>query len=366
MRRNAKLTKSTSKCVESSDMKRRGNVIDLFCGAGGLTHGFRLEGFRIAKGIDIDKSCRYPFETNNDAPFVQKCIRDVNGAKLFENLGYNEPKILVGCAPCQPFSKYSQKKDDSRWSLLEEFTRLIGEASPDIVSMENVPSLAKFKGGSVFKKFLDELWKFGYKVKWSVAFCPEFGVPQSRSRLVLLASRFGEPPDLEKTHKAEDFFTVRDSIGDLPEIAAGEVHSSDPLHRSSVLSSKNLDRIRSSIQGGTWHDWPEDLVTNCHARDSGMSFTSVYGRMSWDKPAPTMTTQFIGFGNGRFGHPEQNRAISLREGALLQTFPKDYEFVAPGSRVIMKTLGKLIGNAVPVNLARAIAKAISKHIEGCR
>ena len=345
------------------DNHRRGSVIDLFCGAGGLSHGFCLEGFRVAKGIDVDEVCRYPFEENNGAHFVRKCVTQVDGKELNNDFVKGEPRILVGCAPCQPFSKYSKSKNDPRWSLLSEFSRIIMEALPDVVSMENVPSLPKFKNGSVFEGFLSTLKDCGYSVDWSIVFCPDFGVPQSRSRLVLLASLHGKPLSLEKTHPKCQFITVRDAIGDLPRINSGEVCSTDPLHRSSKLSDKNLDRIQASIEGGTWHDWPEHLVTDCHSRNTGRSYTSVYGRMKWDEPSPTLTTQFTGFGNGRFGHPDQDRAISLKEGAILQTFPRNYQFAPSGATLTIKSLGRLIGNAVPVKLGRAIAKAIGRHIE---
>lgn len=362
MRRDATSQKSAAQCGSGSDPRQRGSVIDVFCGAGGLSHGFLLEGFRVAKGIDIDESCRFPFEKNNHAPFAHRSIEDIDGAEINEHFVEGEPRILVGCAPCQPFSKYSQNRDDTRWSLLNDFARVIEESRPDIVSMENVPNLSTFKGGKVFDRFLCELRKIGYNFDWSVESCTNYGVPQSRSRLVLIATLAGEPPKLEQTHNAEEICTVRDAIGDLPKISSGGVHETDPLHRSSRLSSQNLDRIKVSNQGGTWHDWPQEMITDCHLRETGQSFTSVYGRMSWDKPSPTMTTQFMGYGNGRFGHPDQDRAISLREGALLQTFPNDYEFVPQGSKIVFKTLGRLIGNAVPVKFSRAIAKAISKHI----
>ena len=148
----------------------------------------------------------------------------------------------------------------------------------------------------------------------------------------------------------------------MPQLSAGEIDRRDFLHRASRLSAVNLDRIRFSTPGGTWRDWPEQLVTDCHKQPSGKGYASVYGRMTWDEPAPTMTTQFYGFGNGRFGHPEQDRAISLREGAILQSFPPCYKFVEPGNLVNFKTVGRLIGNAVPVELARAIARAIKRHL----
>lgn len=178
--------------------------------------------------------------------------------------------------------------------------------------------------------------------------------------MVLLASRIGPIELVDRTHERPQ--TVRAAIGNLPPIPAGGSLPSDPLHRASKLSTLNLERIRVSRPGGTWRDWPKWLITDCHRRDSGWTYPAVYGRMVWDEPAPTLTTQFYGFGNGRFGHPEQDRAISLREGAILQGFPENYSFVPQGSPIRFKILGRLIGNAVPVTLGRVIGRSILRHL----
>ena len=157
--------------------------------------------------------------------------------------------------------------------------------------------------------------------------------------------------------------TVRDAIQGLDGIEAGGASDSDPMHKSSKLSQMNLDRIRNSTPGGTWRDWDDSLRAACHSRESGRTYPSVYGRMEWDRPAPTITTQFHGFGNGRFGHPAQDRAISLREGALLQTFPKDYSFVPDGDPVCIASVARLIGNAVPVSLGEGIGRSIVAHLQ---
>lgn len=340
-----------------------GSVIDLFCGAGGLSHGFKLEGFDVVAGVDIDEKCRFPFERNNHAPFLLEDVATIDATALNARFSPGLPRILVGCAPCQPFSKYSQGREDGRWQLLEHFSRLICEMRPDVVSMENVPRLQKFKGSMVFDAFVRALRNNDYFVDWKVAYCPDYGIPQSRSRLVLLASRYGPPGVPTSTHTSDRYPTVRHTISELPPISAGETDEEDPLHRCSALSPANKKRMLASRPGGSWRDWSEDLVTDCHRKPTGKGYSSVYGRMNWDEPAPTMTTQFFGFGNGRFGHPEQDRAISLREGALIQTFPPDYAFVPEGSRVEMKTIGRLIGNAVPVDLGRAIARRIRSHLD---
>lgn len=156
------------------------------------------------------------------------------------------------------------------------------------------------------------------------------------------------------------------AIGHLPPIPAGGADENDPLHRSSSLSELNLRRIRTSVPGGSWKQWDDTLVAECHRRQTGSTYPSVYGRMRWDEPSPTITTQCYGFGNGRFGHPEQDRALSLREAALLQTFPPMYEFVEEGKPYHIKALGRHIGNAVPVDLGRVIAKSIKMHLEQYR
>lgn len=337
------------------------SCVDLFCGAGGLTHGFVLEGVPVVAGIDMDPACRFPYETNNQARFVERDICKLSSAELNELFGDADLKILAGCAPCQPFSTYAQRYEldgkDGKWGLLYHFARLAEETNPDVITMENVPTVAKHV---VFHDFVDTLERLGYKVWFDVVDSSKYGVPQMRRRMVLLASKFGEIKMIKPTHPTPT--TVRQAIGCLYPLSAGEAGPIDKLHVTSTLSEKNLQRIKVSKPGGTWRDWPEHLIADCHKADSGRTYGSVYGRMEWDKPAPTMTTQCYGFGNGRFGHPEQDRAISLREAAILQSFPRDYAFVPDDSKVSFTTLGRLIGNAVPVDLGRAIARSINTHL----
>lgn len=271
-------------------------------------------------------------------------------------------RILVGCAPCQPFSTYNQKNEDPKWKLLGRFAELINAVRPDIVSMENVPRLLAFRNGLVFRDFVSTLEAAGYHVDFDVLYGPDFGLAQTRSRLVLLASRLGQIELPKPTHRHR-YRTVREEIGELPPLGHGECDPADTLHRASRLAPINVRRIESSKPGGTWRDWDDNLVAHCHTRETGRGYSSVYGRMSWDEPSPTITTQFFGFGNGRFGHPDQRRALSLREGAMLQGFPRNYAFVAPGQPVPFKAVGRLIGNAVPVKLAAAIARAVRCHLE---
>lgn len=340
-------------------------AIDLFCGAGGLSFGLRKAGIKILAGIDFDPACRYPFEQNNGATFIESDVALVKGkdlGNLFTDA--SDLRVLAGCAPCQPFSKYRQGEDtsaDKKWKLLYEFSRLVGETKPDVVTMENVPELI---GHKVFHDFVNGLIDKEYKVRYGVINCLSYGVPQSRKRLVLLASQHGHIDLIAPSHLPENFVTVKQAIGHLPAISAGERHKKDSLHISSRLSEINLRRIKQSKQGGTWRDWDEDLLLKCHKKESGKSYPSVYGRMTWDNPAPTMTTLCYGLGNGRFGHPVQDRAISLREAAIFQTFPETYQFVSPDDQPCMKKIGRLIGNAVPVRLGEVIGLSIKKHCEG--
>lgn len=335
--------------------------VDLFCGAGGLTHGLVKAGIDIRAGVDIDPDCEYPYIANNNAKFLLKSVEELKSDELKLYYSKSKIKLLAGCAPCQTFSSYNGKATDSdkRWWLLLHFSRLVNEVSPELVTMENVPRLVD---QNVFKEFVDNLNSNGYSVSYQVVNCAEYGIPQQRSRLVLLASKFGPVSLLTPEQFGEKPRTVKEAIGRLPHIEAGAGCSKDPLHQSSALSDINIRRIKASKPGGTWRDWPEELIADCHKKSSGKTYASVYGRMTWDDPAPTITTQCFGYGNGRFGHPEQDRAISLREAAILQTFPTTYKFVPPSAPIVFNRIGRLIGNAVPVKLGEVIAKSLITHV----
>lgn len=340
-------------------------VVDLFCGVGGLTHGLQLAGLNVVAGIDNEDSCEYAYTANNDARFILADITHVVAEDILPLYPENYTRILVGCAPCQPFSKYTKRyrKDgnrDEKWKLLYDFSRLVGIVEPSIVAMENVPELAN---EAVFLDFVATLQNLNYHIYKDIIYCPNYGVPQDRKRLVLLASRLGEISLIPPTHTQEDYITVRQAIGGLHPITDGEVDAIDKMHQASRLSEINRKRIRQSIPGGTWRDWDIELQLPCHRRNTGRGYSSVYGRMYWDRPSPTITTQFYGIGNGRFGHPEQDRALSLREGAILQSFPPDYKFLKDGRIVNKRKLGTQIGNAVPVELGRAIGLSIILNLE---
>jgi len=341
------------------------SAVDLFCGAGGLTYGLLQAGIKVEAGIDIDEQAEYAFVKNN--PQTKYLAWDVGRKKspsiekLFAKGKY---RLLAGCAPCQPFSKLTQAIENHQCSdLLNNFARFIDRIQPELVAMENVPELAE-RGQEVFGHFVDTLEKLNYHVDWEIVKCEEYGVPQFRRRLVLLASKLGELKVPAGRYRSEKKWkTVRKTIGDLPPLESGEEHPKDWLHVASKLSDLNLQRIKAtSPDGGNRREWPEELVLECHKKTTGQTYHSIYGRMWWDRPSPTMTTLCTGIGNGRFGHPEQHRSITLREAALLQSFPKSYQFWPPGTKLNRGAVSRMIGNAVPPRLAKALGQAIMDHV----
>ncbi len=339
-------------------------VVDLFCGIGGLTHGLQLEGFNVVAGIDNDPTCRYGYETNNNARFIDNDIANISSEEVAELFKGANIRILVGCAPCQPYSGLNRKgPSEAKMAPLKKFGEYVAHLKPEIVSMENVRGLAKADKYPVFQEFLTVLKENGYEYKYTVVDTSDYGVPQKRHRLVLLASRMGPISLISPTHSNKKV-TVRDVIGDFPPIEDGEIHTDDTLHRAVKMNDLNKRRIMATpADGGDAEAWDPSLLPECYKRDSGRSYMhTVYGRMRWDEPAPTMTTNCVGFGNGRFGHPVQHRAISLREAAAFQTFPPYYQFT-PGNIASMTHVAKFIGNAVPVQLGRVIAQSIRQHLE---
>jgi DNA (cytosine-5)-methyltransferase 1 len=341
-------------------------AVDLFCGVGGLTHGLERAGVDVRLGVDNDVSCEFPFEANNRARFKAADVLLLSASEIQHAFGDASVRLLAGCAPCQPFSTYARnarrggkqrrgRGSDGDWALVGRFAELVQQVEPELVTMENVPPLVDQE---VFKSFVDSLCR-SYAVTFRIVECRNIGLPQTRKRLVLFASKLGsvDIPDWQEPES-----TVRATIGDLPKIGAGGVDPLDSLHKASKLSLLNQRRIKASKPGGTWRDWPDELRAACHQKLSGTTYPSVYGRMEWDAQAPTITTQAFGYGNGRFGHPEQDRAISLREAAMLQGFPRNYLFAKPTSQLSFATLGRLIGNAVPVPLGEMIGKLAIDHV----
>lgn len=340
-------------------------AVDLFCGVGGVTHGLETAGIPVEVGVDYDDECGYAYEANNSARFEHADVAELDADRVARWLDGNQVGIVAGCAPCQPFSNLNNGEDSSErddWGLLRDYGDLVEETEPDIVVMENV---SEIRNQPVYSDFMNTLWRADYDVSFSVVRCPDYGIPQNRRRVVVLASKYGPIELNEPTHSPSNYPTVRDAIGNgvVPEIEAGETDSDDPLHSARTLEEINLQRVRQSKPGGTWRDWDPELRLDCHVKDSGQTYDSVYGRMQWDTTAPTITTQYYNYGSGRFGHPEQDRAISLREGALLQTFPPDYEFAEDEEDIHYKSVGRFVGNAVPVRLAKVVGDTIIEHLE---
>lgn len=329
-------------------------AFDLFCGCGGVTSGLRRAGIRVDLGIDWDENCRLTYTLNNPgAKFIRGDIREMSGAELLrcaDNLRPDDYLLIAACAPCQPFSSQNRGSGNKQLrTMVGEVERLVRELEPDFVFAENVPGIQAVKGFSAFRRLLSTLETLGYKHEFCNVDAQFYGVPQSRKRLVLLASRyaalawpavrFGNESGLSTLR------TVRDAIGHFPSIAAGESHPTIPNHVAAQLSVQNLARLLVTPKdGGSRKDWPDALGLKCHKNHDG--HPDVYGRLKWDAPAPTLTTKCTSISNGRYGHPEQDRAISVREAASLQGFPDDYVFYGG-----LKTSSRLVGNAVPPLLA---------------
>ncbi len=339
----------------------------MFCGAGGLTRGLLDAGIKVHCGVDLDATCQFAYEINNKSEFINIDVNELNRDVIKEYARKNPYFLLAGCAPCQTFSTHTQKNRirnrDARWGLLNGFASVVCDIIPDFVTMENVPSLIKC---DVFLNFVRKLKRAGYQVSYSIVKCADYGIPQSRRRLVLLASQWGEIEIIPPTHKKEKYKTVRETFLGLARLKAGAADTSDPLHRAAGLTPINRRRIEASVPGGTWRDWNNEIRLPCHKRKTGKTYSGVYGRMKWDAVGPTITTQFYNYGTGRFGHPEEDRALSLREGALLQGFPAHYCFVPPGTTPSIDVISRHIGNAVPVRLGEIIGISIIKHVQAMK
>ncbi len=352
---------------ESGGVSGEMQAIDFFCGCGGSSAGLRKAGIEVLAGIDNDPDAGCTFRMNfPEAKFFQEDIRNLHTFCLEPLIKRerNRPLLFSACAPCQPFTKQktTRRSDDNRMVLLDEFHRFVRVFRPDYIFLENVPG---FKNDAAdrgplarFLKFLDEL---GYKFDMQSPESRAYGVPQVRKRLVLVASLLGKISVPPATHGPgtgnPNFASVWDTIGNLPEIRAGEEHDAVKNHRAASLSGKNLERIAATPEGGGRLDWPEELRLACHREHSG--HTDVYGRLRKARPAAALSTRCISFSNGRYGHPTQDRAISVREAARLQSFDDSFEFA--GS---LNSMARQIGNAVPVRLAEVFASHFNSHYKG--
>lgn len=291
--------------------------VDLFCGAGGLTYGLRQAGVNVVAGVDFDESCKYPYEENHPGiTFHAGDVAELDAETVSKWFGDATVRVLAGCAPCQPFSNYAlryQKDEpveyDKRWSLLNHFGDLVEKLMPDIVTMENVPTVTKH---DVFKNFERKLKTLGYTVWYDDNVdCAKYGLPQRRYRTVLLASLYGDiklrDPVATETRTVQDVLKDKD----LKPIRHGATSKTDRLHTASRLSDLNYKRITVSKPGGSWREWPKELIADCHKKKSGKTYPGVYGRMTWDQPAPTLTTGSVG---GNLRMEGETRALRRRQG----------------------------------------------------
>lgn len=335
------------------------SAFDFFSGVGGLTRGLLDAGIRVIAGFDCDGKCRQSYGNNNPgAKFVETDIHKItlNDLKRYARGEPLNKMLFAGCAPCQPFSKQiGHGESHHEATLLAEFGRLIEGALPGQILMENVPGIARIKGNSTFRRFLRMLEKNRYQYEYCILDAKKYGVPQNRRRIILIAMKGVKPTLPKPTHGPGrlPYRTVRDAISHFPPLRTGETDPAVPNHCAASVSAVNLERLHYTPQdGGDRRSWPSRLRLACHIGNH-KGHTDVYGRMSWDAPAPTLTGRCNSISNGRYGHPAQDRAISLREAAALQSFPDGYVFFGSQNHVALQ-----IGNAVPVRLAEALGKHI--------
>lgn len=339
-------------------------LADFFSGCGGTSLGFARSGIEPVLAVDWDPDAIATYQLN--FPGTETLERDIRTLPFSDVAAVLKPtgdavRLFAGCAPCQPFAGHQKQatENDNRVFLLLEFLRFVKEFNPELVFVENVSGMHRVSTpDSPFRRFVDELSQT-YTVQYNTILSADYGVPQMRRRLLLIASRLGAislPPASHGNATGVPYTTVGKWIRGLPPIEAGETHPQISGHSAYRLSGLNLQRIRATPEGGDRRDWPKNLWPNCHVGDFS-GHTDVYGRLSWDKPAPALTTRCISYSNGRFGHPDQDRALSAREAAQLQTFPSTFEFA--GS---LTSQARQIGNAVPVTLAEAFGRHMVDHI----
>jgi DNA (cytosine-5)-methyltransferase 1 len=345
-------------------------AIDFFCGAGGMSYGFSQAGIRVLGGIDHDADCKGTYEGNiENANYMQRDITGLSCEAVADFFGISpndDQLVFCGCSPCQFWSKVQTDRTKSRRTafLLQHFERFILHFRPGFVVVENVPGLLRNKRHTILPKFTEFLTHQGYSFKDGIVDANHYGVPQHRRRYLLIATRLLDQVTLPLPSKNSSL-TVRYAIGKragLSSLAAGQGDRKDPLHRAAALSSKNLRRIKKTPDdGGDRSSWRGYRKLQLKAYDGHDDiFADVYGRMHWDRPAPTITTRFNSLSNGRFGHPKQHRAISLREGAILQSFPRKFRFLGSSNA----SIARQIGNAVPPRMARRIGfhlKRLTRH-----
>lgn len=343
-------------------------VFDFFSGCGGTSSGLRAAGLQIALGLDNDSDASETFRMNfPEAEFLEADLESVSCESLAPYIAAARTAgsriLFSACAPCQPFSRQNmaQRNLKRKRALLLSFLKFVEALQPDMIFIENVPGLQDpDEHVPPFGPFVQGLRELGYHLEYGVVDCRAYGVPQRRLRLILIASRLGPisfPSATYGPRTGRRWKTVRDLIGDLPAVNAGESCGRIMNHRAMALSQMNLRRIRATPEGGDRRHWPDELLLDCHRRtDAG--YSDVYGRLRWDMPATGLTTRCTSLSNGRFGHPEQDRALTVREAASLQTFPRRFRFTGP-----MSAQSAQVGNAVPPALAQRFGRQFLRHVD---
>ena len=344
------------------------DAIDIFAGGGGLTVGLKRAGFNVVAAVELEQHAFTTYTANH--PEVRALHQDVStiaGSDLHNLCSGDTLDLLAGCPPCQGFTSLTAKykTEDPRNILIFEMSRLAKDIRPRAIMMENVPGLAS-KGKDLYVDLKRRLRKLGYLLTEGVLEVADYGVPQFRRRLVLLGGLGFEIELPKPTHDKESLSglapwkTVKDTIGDMNEpVTLDDARKTGGVERSNwhvvrTLSPNNTKRIQVARAGASWTTIPESLRPECH-RNGYRGFSNVYGRMEWDSPSPTITGGCTTLSKGRFGHPVDNRTISVREAALLQTFPDDYLFDTP----YMEYVCNIIGNALPCVFAEAVSKQCS-------
>ena len=345
-------------------------AVEAFAGGGGLTVGLRNAGIFTVAAVEIEPHAAATFKANHpDTTVLCQDIREISGEQLMK-LAPKRVDVLAACPPCQGFSSLTSKwrKPDPRNNLVSEVGRLARQILPSAIMMENVPGLVN-KGQYLFESLIKELQQIGYITNWDILQVADYGVPQRRRRLVLLAGLGFRIEMPKRTHSK----TGQDGLPRWRTLKTAICGMEDPItfreartrggpqlfnwHVVRQLSPENKRRLQAARPGGCWSDFPEDLRAKCH-QGGYKGFSNVYGRMSWDEPSVTITAGCTTFSKGRFGHPDENRTISLREAATLQTFPTDYIFDTP----YFERACEIVGNALPCDFAEAIARCVRQSI----
>lgn len=339
-------------------------VVDLFCGCGGGSMGFRNAAFKIAGAVEIDQDAATAFHLNVGVMPLVKDIRDVRGEDLLAGAGLRrgELTLLFGCPPCQSFTVLRRgaeptRHDRKRNALVHEYLRLVEELHPRHIAFENVPGLVTGRWRPFFDKFLNKLTSLGYTFAWETVDAARYGVPQRRRRVLVIGSRVASPRLPEASHcegdglDREPFVTVRETIAHLRSLDSGEQDPTDEFHRARKHSPAALERLAHIPEGGGRMDLPKHLVLDCHKNHKG--HYDIYGRMWWDQVAPTLTSGCTNVTRGRFAHPEQDRAITLREAMLLQTFPPHARLHGGVEKMALQ-----VGNAVPALVTEHIGNTV--------